>query len=132
VKIDWGFLTWVVLWYVLSTATALLILRAADAGQFQQSVFAGAVISLSNFLLGFISVEYAFDKSHTAFLKIVLGGMAGRLFVMVLVLMLLIKAYGFDSLSLMLALLGYYMLNLTLEIVFLQKKVTLKNKASSR
>jgi hypothetical protein len=81
-------------------------------------------------VLGFLSVEFAFDKSHTAFLKIVLGGMAARLFLMTLAVLVLIKGYHFDSLSLMFTLLGYYAVNLTLEIVFLQKKVLLKNKTS--
>ncbi|HEX9615587.1 MAG TPA: hypothetical protein VGA55_08760 [Bacteroidota bacterium] len=130
-KIDWGFLKWVGLCYVLLTGAATMVLLTTGAPQYEQSVVAGSLMSIVNFLLGFISVEYAFDKSHTVFLKMVLGGMVGRLFAMALMVLILIKAYDFDSLSLMLALLGFYVVNLGLEIAFLQKKVTLKNKISS-
>ncbi|MBI4417487.1 MAG: hypothetical protein HY563_01840 [Ignavibacteriales bacterium] len=123
----WSFLGWVVLWYAILTAAGYLIASKLEAEHHEESVLAGAMISLTNFLLGFVSVEYAFDKSHTTFLKIVLGGMVGRLMIMALVVLLLIKVYSFDALSLMLTLLGYYAVNLTLEIVFLQKKVSLKN-----
>jgi len=128
VKIDWSFLKWVVLCYVLLTAAAVLILITTGSAEYEQSVIAGSLVSIVNFFLGFVSVEYAFEKSHTVFLKIVLGGMVGRLFAMALVVLVLIKVYDFDSLSLMLALLGYYAVNLALEIGFLQKKVSLKNK----
>lgn len=126
-RIDWLFLRWVALWYAVATTAGYLIAANLEAGHHVESVMAGALLSLTNFLLGFVSVEYAFDKSHTTFLKIVLGGMVGRLLAMVLVVLILIKAYAFDALSLMVTLLGYYAVNLALEIVFLQKKVALKN-----
>ncbi|MEP0823551.1 MAG: hypothetical protein HRF44_11945 [Ignavibacterium sp.] len=123
----WRFLAWVAVWYALFTAAGYMVAVNLEADHHVESVLAGAVISLSNFLLGFVSVEYAFDKSHTTFLKIVLGGMVGRLMLMALVVLVLIKLYAFDALSLMLTLFGYYIVNLALEIFFLQKKVSLKN-----
>ncbi|GJQ21332.1 MAG: hypothetical protein HBSIN02_16870 [Bacteroidia bacterium] len=121
------FLAWVAVWYALLTTAGYLVAVNLEGDHHVDSVLAGAIISLSNFLLGFASVEYAFDKSHTTFLKVVLGGMVGRLMLMALVVLALIKLYAFDALSLMLTLLGYYIVNLALEIVFLQKKVSLKN-----
>lgn len=125
-KVDWMFLLWVGVCYAVLTVVGSMVL----ASQSNESFLAGAAMSIVNFVLGFLSVEFAFDKSHTAFLKIVLGGMAARLFLMTLAVLVLIKGYNFDSLSLMFTLLGYYAVNLTLEIVFLQKKVLLKNKTS--
>lgn len=130
-RIDWLFLRWVALCYTAATAAGYLIAANLEAGHHVESVLAGALLSLTNFLLGFVSVEYAFDKSHTTFLKIVLGGMVGRLLAMVLVVLILIKVFAFDALSLMVTLLGYYAVNLALEIVFLQKKVALKNTVST-
>lgn len=124
-KIDWRFLLWVGVCYAGLTIVGSMLLSSPHS---KESFLAGAAMSIVNFLLGFLSVEFAFDKPHTAFLKIVLGGMAARLFLMTLAVLVLIKGYNFDSLSLMFTLLGYYMVNLTLEIVFLQKKVLLKNK----
>ncbi|MEX2189481.1 MAG: hypothetical protein WEB33_02155 [Bacteroidota bacterium] len=129
-KIDWAFLRWVGVWYAVLTAAGFWILSSEGSGEMRDSFLAGVVMSLANFLLGFFSVEFAFDKSHTVFLKIVLGGMGVRLFLMALAVLVLIKVYHFDSLSLMFTLLGYYAVNLTLEIVLLQKKVFLKNKTS--
>ncbi|MEX2117475.1 MAG: hypothetical protein WEB37_11355 [Bacteroidota bacterium] len=129
-KIDWLFLRWVGVWYAVLTIAGLMLLSSSGGGDNYRSFLAGAVISIVNFLLGFLSVEFAFDKSHTVFLKVVLGGMAARLFLMALAVLVLIKGYGFDSLTLMFTLLGFYAVNLTLEIVFLQKKVTLKNKSA--
>ncbi len=121
------FLLWVGVCYAILTVLGSLVLPASPINE---SFLAGAAMSIVNFALGFLSVEFAFEKPHTAFLKIVLGGMAARLFLMALAVLVLIKGYGFDSLSLMFTLLGFYVVNLTLEIVFLQKKVLLKNKTS--
>lgn len=126
-KFDWAFLRLVFILYAGLTAFALWLLFELGGGEHARTVVAGAVMSAVNFLLGFTSVEYAFDKSHTTFLKIVLGGMVGRLLAMTAVVLLLIKVYSYDALALMLALLGYYVINLTFEIIFLQKKVTLKS-----
>jgi len=130
VKIDWRFLRWVCGWYAVLTTAGFLILSMMGGEEYSRSFLGGAAVSIANVLLGFLSVEFAFDKSHTVFLKIVLGGMGARLFLMALAVLVLIKGFGFDSLSLMFTLLGYYAVNLTLEIVFLQKKVSLKNKTS--
>lgn len=130
-KIDVSFLKWVAVWYGAALALGFAVLSATDSQIYSRSLLGGSAMSLANFLLGFLSVEFAFDKSHTTFLKIVLGGMALRLFLMALTVLVLIKGYDVDALSLMLTLLGFYALNLTLEIVFLQKKVALKNSAFS-
>lgn len=130
VRIDWRFLRWVGVWYAVLTAAGFWILSSTGRSELSGSFLAGVAVSLTNFLLGFLSVEFAFDKSHTVFLKIVLGGMGIRMFLMALAVLVLIKGYDVDSLSLMFTLLGYYVVNLTLEIVFLQKKVSLKNKTS--
>jgi hypothetical protein len=116
--------------YVVLTVAGFWILSASGRGELSGSFLAGVAVSLTNFLLGFLSVEFAFDKSHTLFLKIVLGGMGVRLFLMALAVLVLIKGYDLDSLSLMFTLLGYYAVNLALEMVFLQKKVSLKSKTS--
>ena len=83
-------------------------------------------MSFVNFILGFLAIEYSFERSHTTFLKIVLAGMMIRLLAMTGAVVVLIEVYEFDALALMLTLLGYYVVNLTFEVIFLQKKVSLK------
>jgi hypothetical protein len=60
-------------------------------------------------------------------LKFVLGGMVGRLMLMWLTLVILLKGFEYHPASLMLTLLLFYSINLVLEVYFLQKKVTLKS-----
>jgi hypothetical protein len=91
-----------------------------------RSIIAGGVMSLINLLLGYLTIEVSFERSHTTFLKFVLGGMVGRLLLMWGILLLLIRVYGFHSASLMLSLLFFYALNLALEIYYLQKRVSTK------
>jgi hypothetical protein len=91
-----------------------------------RSIIAGGVMSLLNLLLGYLFIELSFEKSHTTFLKYVLGGMVARLFLMWGVLLLLIRVYQFHAASLMLSLLFFYILNLVLEIFYLQKRVSTK------
>lgn len=126
-KLDWVFLRWMIVWYVGLTGISLYLVSSYGQSEHLQSVVAGSIVSAVNFLLGFLAIEFAFEKSHTTFLKVILGGMVIRLFAMTGVVLVLIKIQHYDSLSLMLSLLGYYALNLTLEIAFLQKKVSLKN-----
>ncbi|MEX0601730.1 MAG: hypothetical protein WD295_00215 [Bacteroidota bacterium] len=127
VKIDWSFLKLVFAVFAAVGATILLPLAMYADPEIGRGVAAGAVMSLINFLLGFVAIEYAFEKPHTVFLKVLLGGMFGRLLAMAGVVVLLIKVFEFQALPLMLSLLGFYLLNLGLEITFLQKKVKLKH-----
>lgn len=125
-KADWKFLRNVVLGYAAITALLIVILPPAPPPDLRASAGAGAVISLANFLLGFFAIEYSYERSHTTFLKIVLGGMMVRLLAMTAAVVVLIKVYELDALALMLTLLGYYVVNLAFEVIFLQKKVSLK------
>lgn len=125
-KVDWKFLMNVILAYSGITAALILALGMfADPGH-RSSAAAAATVSLVNFILGFVAIEYSYERSHTTFLKIILAGMMVRLLAMTGAVVVLIKVYEFDSLVLMLSLLGYYVVNLTFEVVFLQKKVSLK------
>lgn len=126
-KLEWVFLRRMVVWYAGLTAIALYLVSSYGSPEHFRSVVAGSIVSAVNFLLGFLAIVFAFEKSHTTFLKAILGGMVARLLAMTGVVVVLIKVQNYDSLSLMLSLLGYYALNLALEIAFLQKKVSLKN-----
>jgi hypothetical protein len=91
-----------------------------------KSIIAGGIMSLANLLLGYAAIEFSYERSHTTFLKYVLGGMVVRLMLMWGVLMLLVGLYHFHSASLMLSLLFFYIMNLVLEIFYLQKRVSSK------
>lgn len=91
------------------------------------SIVAAAVLSMFHLVSGYWAIEYAFDKPPTTFLKVVLGSMGIRLVLMSGIFALLIKVFDMKVLPLMLALLFFYVVNLGLEIYYLQKKVKLKS-----
>jgi len=126
VKADWKYLRKVVLAYAGMTMAMIVVLMEVVVREHVESAGAGAALSLMNFLLGFLAIEYSYERSHTTFLKVVLGGMIVRLLAMTAAVVVLIKVCEFDALVLMLTLLGYYVVNLMFEVVFLQKKVSLK------
>jgi hypothetical protein len=123
VKIDWAFLR-------LATAcfAGAALLSAYPLSEFAtmsvtRSVVAGGTMSYVNLVLGYLAIEVSFDRSHTTFLKYVLGGMVGRLLLMWGTLLILVRYFDFHAASLMLTLLFFYALNLALEIAYLQKRV---------
>ena len=126
-KIDWSFLKIVVACYGLSALLTYYPISEFVTDPIARSIVGGGVMSLLNLLAGYLTIEVSFQRSHTTFLKFVLGGMAVRLLAMWLTLLVLLKWYDFHTASLMLTLLFMYVLNLVLEIYFLQKKVSLKS-----
>lgn len=87
----------------------------------------GALLSTVNVLLGFLAIEYAFNKSYTVFLKAVFGGMGVRMLLLLGAMLLLILVFRVHTLALMVSLLGFYAIYLVLEVLFIQRKVLLRN-----
>jgi hypothetical protein len=127
VKTDWGFLRLVLYYAVGVTLVILFPLSAFVSSEVLESVIASAIVSLLHLLLGYAAIVLGFDKSNTVFLKVVLGGTVLRILLLVGIVVVLVRVYHFQTLSLMLSMLVFYVLNLVLEISFLQKKVALKS-----
>ena len=125
-KIDWSFLRLVVLCFAGAAVLTYYPISEFATAEVLHGIIAGGVMSLINLLLGYVAIEISYEWSHTTFLKYVLGGMVVRLMLMWGVLLLLIRVYNFHSASLMLSLLFFYVLNLVLEIFYLQKRVSSK------
>jgi hypothetical protein len=125
-KVDWSFLRLVV--YCFAGAAVLIFypISGFATSEVICSIIAGGVMSLVNLLLGYLAIEISFERSHTTFLKYVLGGMVGRLLLMWGVFLLLIRLYSFHSASLMFSLLFFYIMSLVLEIFYLQKRISTK------
>jgi F0F1-type ATP synthase assembly protein I len=86
----------------------------------------GCLISLVSVTAGYLLIEYAIDKPNATFLKIILGGMAGRLILIPVVVVVLVRVFEFHVLSLTVSLFFSYFLFLIVEILFLNKKLALK------
>jgi hypothetical protein len=126
VKIDWPFLRLVLFCFAGAALLTYYPISEFATAEVLRSIVAGGIISLINLLLGYAAIEISFNRSHTAFLKYVLGGMVGRLLFMWGVVLLLLWVYKFHSASLMLSLLFFYVMNLVLEIFYLQKRISTK------
>lgn len=125
-KVDWGFLKLVGLVFLGVAVFVVVPLSIYTNGELVRSVVAGGLASLFHLLLGYLFIEYGFDKSNTTFLKVILGGTLVRMLLLLGIVLLLIRVYEFQAMSLMISLLLFYVLNLLLEIQFLQKKVASK------
>jgi hypothetical protein len=126
IKFDWSFLRIVVFCFVAIALLTFYPISEFATAKVTRSIIAGGAMSLLNLLLGYLFIELSFEKSHTTFLKYVLGGMVGRLFLMWGILLMLIHSDKFHAASLMLSLLFFYVVNLVLEIFYLQKRVSTK------
>ena len=126
-KLDWSFLRLVVYCVVGSAALSYYPLSVFASPNAVKGVVAGGIVGFLNLILGYVAIEFGFDKSNTAFLKIVLGGMVIRLLLMWSALAVMLKYYDFHEASLIFALLFMYIMALVLEIYYLQKKVAVKS-----
>lgn len=103
--------------------------RVGDAG-ITAGFIAGALISFLNALAGYFSIEYAFDRPNVTFLKVILGGMGIRLLLIGAAVILFIKVFHFHLYSLTASLFFFYFLFMILEILFVNKKLSVKKKVS--
>ena len=125
-KIDWAFLRLVAYCALGVVVLVVLPLSVYSNKEILQSVVASGVVSLLHLLLGYVCIEFGFEKSNTTFLKIILGGTFVRMVLLVGIAFTLIRVCQFDAMSLMISFLLFFVLNLVLEIHLLQKKVALK------
>lgn len=126
-KVDWGFLKLVAVVFGGVAILVVVPLSIYSNRELVRSVVASGLASLFHLLLGYLFIEYGFDKTNTTFLKVILGGTLVRMFLLVGIVVLLVRVYQFQPMSLMVSLLLFYVLNLLLEVHLLQKKVALKH-----
>ena len=86
----------------------------------------GVILATANVLFGYATIEYSVDKSATTFLKFVLGGMGLRLLVLGLMIALFIEGFHVHVGGLVWSMGICYVVFLVLEILFLQRKVSIK------
>jgi hypothetical protein len=104
---------------VIIAAGIYPIMAWAPAG-FVRAAIAGGAMATVNVLAGYAAIVYSTGKSMNTFMKFVLGGMGVRLFVMVGLLLLLTRRFGFDAVALVSSMGVFYVAYLILEVVFIQ------------
>ena len=126
-KFDWGFPKQVLLTLIIIGGAAAYPISIYSSSKFLIAVIIGALLSTLNVMLGYFAIEYSFNKSTTTFFKYVLGGMGIRMFVMAGVLVTLIKVFQFHAGALVGSMGIFYVLFLTLEVFYIQKKISSKH-----
>jgi hypothetical protein len=125
-KIDWSFPKRVLLTLAVIIAVGSYPLLVYAPPEVVAGVIAGCVISILNVLLGYMAIEYSFDKSNNTFLKAVLGGMGIRLVGTLVAVLVLIEVFDFHIVSLVTSLLGFYFLFMLYEIFYYNKILSLR------
>jgi hypothetical protein len=92
------------------------------------AVIAGAVISTINIFLGYVSIEIAYGKSMTKFMKWIFGGMGLRLLILLAAIYIAVKVLQFHLFGFIVSLFAFYSVYLILEIIYIDQKV--RNKIS--
>ncbi|MDH4068804.1 MAG: ATP synthase subunit I [Ignavibacteria bacterium] len=121
--VDRTFLWHVGLTIVIAGAGGALLLSSLAGEEVLLAFGVGAGLSVLNAVVGTFSAGYAFDKSQTRFMKIVLGGMMVRMGVLLALLFVLIKFAELHVLSLTMSLFGFYLIFLVMEIFSIQRLV---------
>jgi hypothetical protein len=111
---------------VVALAAGWPLMRYASEDVIAAAV-TGAVLSTINVLAGFLAIQLTFHRSYTTFLKAALGGMGIRMAVMLGLLLVLILVAHMHAIALTVALVGFSMIYLVLEIFALQKMMEAKN-----
>ncbi|MDH3251785.1 MAG: hypothetical protein OEM41_03275 [Ignavibacteria bacterium] len=121
-KLDFRFPGQVLATLVIVGALAAYPLWKNGSPEVLKAVLVGAGLSTLNVLAGYFAIAYAFERSHTAFLTAILGGMGIRMAIVLGALVVLIKVAGLHAVALTVSLLVFYVLYLVLEILYIQKR----------
>jgi hypothetical protein len=109
-------------------AGSLLLLWPLLSGRLDEpgrtAVLAGGGLAAFNALLAFCIVCWSEKRSTNVFLGAVLGGMLGRMGLMLVAVVAGVLLFGLPKLPLAISLLSYFVLFLVLELMVLHKKTT--------
>jgi hypothetical protein len=107
--------TWAVAWLpVLSTLSV----------QERWAAFAGAGLATLNTVAAYALVLWSQPRSTNVFLAAVLGGMLGRMAVMLVAVVAAVLGLGLPKVPLVLGLLAYFVLFLVLELTILHRRTS--------
>lgn len=122
-RFDPGFLTQIVSVVAATVVFGWYPLMKYGSEQVIEGVAAGVALSVVNVLMGYGVIRFSMHRSYSTFIQIVLGGIAVRLFVMVGLLLVCVGLFRFHAVSLVGSLFVMYMVFLTLEVVYIHKKI---------
>ena len=86
------------------------------------SVIIGGALFSFNFLIGLLAIKMGLKSSQAVFLKLILGGMVLRLFLMLVLVFISLKFLNIKENSFIFSILFFYILYLILEVFYLNMK----------
>lgn len=92
------------------------------SGAFFKSVVIGGAISTFNFLLGFFAIKIGLKSSRDFFFRAILGGIVLRLFLVLVLVFISLKFLNINENSFIFSILFFYILYLSIEIIYLNMK----------
>lgn len=107
---------------IFAASLALVWPLLAGPGARRAVAFAGA-LCVANTVIAYFLARWAVSRSQRAFLGAVLGGMVGRMAVMLAAVVAGILVLGLPQLPLALAVLGYFVVFLILELTLLHRQI---------
>jgi len=114
----------VVLVLVGGTLALLSTLLPLDAPTRWAAVYGGA-LAAANALVAYFLVVWSEGRSTAVFLRAVLGGMAGRMALMLAAVMAAVLLLDLPKVPLVASLLGYFVVLLVLELTVVHKRTSL-------
>jgi hypothetical protein len=128
-KFDWSFPRQILLALVIVTGISAYPLTVYGDHEMIVAAISGAVVMTVNVLLGYAAIEYSYGKSTTVFFQYVLGGMGVRMLFMASAVVVFIRLLHLHIGALMTSMVVLYIIFLTLEIFYIQKKVHIKQQS---
>jgi hypothetical protein len=111
---------------VISLVVSLSLFILYQTGKIEYATFrasfAGIIIALVNYLIGFYLLKIGLNKPDKLFLTIVMGGMVIRLFLVLISIIISIKLLKISQDSFIFAIFTFYIFFLTLEIINLSNR----------
>ncbi len=117
------------LFLIVGLTSVLLIISVAIVGKFGNSqmvrgVFYGYLVSLTNVLLAFFSIKWAFKKPNRTFYSVMLGGMGIRIVILFTALFFVRSLPQVHLIAFTISLIGFYLTLQFFEIKFVQRTLT--------
>jgi len=95
------------------------------------AVLVGGLIAVVNAAAGFLSIIYAFDKSNTTFIKVIVGGMGIRLMALAAIVFIAFKVLALNVVAFTISLFFFYFLSAAAEIIFLNRAAAQRSNKSN-
>jgi uncharacterized membrane protein YiaA len=102
---------------------SFLLTSEYATGAFELAYFLGAIVGITNGVIGLLTIEKFIDKSNLVFMKGIFVGMGIRLLVLLGIFVLLVKVFDIHIIGLVTGLLIFYFAMTIFEVILLNNRI---------